>query len=381
MDSAFSEKIDRPSVHLPVDPSTSLLNWQRDYAQIFDAAVQKLSNFVGGTVSSENQLLQSPPHLGSIKQKATSFFVKDILDPDKFVCSKRLYPADSSNFAHFWQMSEIEFASRRRRLSSESNEDDEAVPIKRQRELDETLTGKILPTYSSKLDDSTEDDETYVNLNGPIESQENHPASPHGSPISYQTTSPSTDPYQTFEDNSEEVARDNQNRNMGEEEDDGDNDTGDDSNTGQGKPRRARTAFTYEQLVALENKFKTTRYLSVCERLNLALSLSLTETQVKIWFQNRRTKWKKQNPGQDVNGPPLSQTTSPSAGHAHPGAPLVYNSTGRPNSFFHSGGLGASHPQIPGLVQFPHSALAQSLNTERFLLSSPALSRPRQWAQ
>ncbi|KAK4470595.1 hypothetical protein MN116_006135 [Schistosoma mekongi] len=67
------------------------------------------------------------------------------------------------------------------------------------------------------------------------------------------------------------------------------------------KPRRARTAFTYEQLVTLENKFKMTRYLSVCERLNLALSLNLTETQVKIWFQNRRTKWKKQNPGKDVN--------------------------------------------------------------------------------
>jgi len=49
------------------------------------------------------------------------------------------------------------------------------------------------------------------------------------------------------------------------------------------KSRRQRTAFTYEQLVALENKFKQTRYLSVCERLNLALSLSLTETQVKIW--------------------------------------------------------------------------------------------------
>lgn len=46
---------------------------------------------------------------------------------------------------------------------------------------------------------------------------------------------------------------------------------------------RARTAFTYEQLVSLENKFKTTRYLSVCERLNLALSLSLTETQVIIF--------------------------------------------------------------------------------------------------
>ena len=57
---------------------------------------------------------------------------------------------------------------------------------------------------------------------------------------------------------------------------------GSNSDSKSSKPRRARTAFTYEQLVALENKFKTTRYLSVCERLNLALSLNLTETQVNI---------------------------------------------------------------------------------------------------
>ncbi|XP_073453701.1 NK1 transcription factor-related protein 2 [Aquarana catesbeiana] len=62
------------------------------------------------------------------------------------------------------------------------------------------------------------------------------------------------------------------------------------------KPRRARTAFSYEQLVALESRFRSSRYLSVCERLSLALTLHLTETQVKIWFQNRRTKWKKQQP-------------------------------------------------------------------------------------
>lgn len=80
------------------------------------------------------------------------------------------------------------------------------------------------------------------------------------------------------------------------------------SDLGCAKPRRARTAFTYEQLVALENKFRSTRYLSVCERLNLALSLSLTETQVKIWFQNRRTKWKKQNPGADSTMSPGSNS-------------------------------------------------------------------------
>ncbi|XP_061601133.1 NK1 transcription factor related 2-like,a [Cololabis saira] len=93
------------------------------------------------------------------------------------------------------------------------------------------------------------------------------------------------------------------------------------------KPRRARTAFTYEQLVALENKFRATRYLSVCERLNLALSLSLTETQVKIWFQNRRTKWKKQNPGADstlhpgshslLSVSPNPNTCGPNSGSFH----------------------------------------------------------------
>ena len=61
---------------------------------------------------------------------------------------------------------------------------------------------------------------------------------------------------------------------------------GSNSDSKSSKPRRARTAFTYEQLVALENKFKTTRYLSVCERLNLALSLNLTETQVHLVFQD-----------------------------------------------------------------------------------------------
>ncbi|XP_055951409.1 homeobox protein ceh-30-like [Argiope bruennichi] len=61
------------------------------------------------------------------------------------------------------------------------------------------------------------------------------------------------------------------------------------------KPRRRRTAFTQAQLAFLERKFRCQKYLSVADRGSVAEALSLTETQVKTWYQNRRTKWKRQN--------------------------------------------------------------------------------------
>ncbi|XP_043911579.1 homeobox protein Nkx-2.5-like [Protopterus annectens] len=57
--------------------------------------------------------------------------------------------------------------------------------------------------------------------------------------------------------------------------------------------KRSRAAFSHTQVYELERRFNHQRYLSGPERADLAATLQLTETQVKIWFQNRRYKTKR----------------------------------------------------------------------------------------
>ena len=63
----------------------------------------------------------------------------------------------------------------------------------------------------------------------------------------------------------------------------------------EGKRKHTRPTFSGHQIFALEKTFEQTKYLAGPERTRLAYSLGMTESQVKVWFQNRRTKWRKRH--------------------------------------------------------------------------------------
>ncbi|XP_035494475.2 homeobox protein HMX1 [Scophthalmus maximus] len=129
------------------------------------------------------------------------------------------------------------------------------------------------------------------------------------------------------------------------------------------RKKKTRTVFSRSQVFQLESTFDVKRYLSSSERAGLAASLHLTETQVKIWFQNRRNKWKRQLAA-DLEAAHIPTSTQrivrvPILYHEGPAptAALGFNLTGHPVS-----------PPVPGFsssINYPLSSFAHSMSMLR----------------
>lgn len=127
------------------------------------------------------------------------------------------------------------------------------------------------------------------------------------------------------------------------------------------RKKKTRTVFSRSQVFQLESTFDVKRYLSSSERASLAASLHLTETQVKIWFQNRRNKWKRQLAAD------LEAVHIPNSTQRIVRVPILYHEGPSPTAAlgFSLSGHTVSPPGFSSSISYPLSTFAHSMSMLR----------------
>ncbi|XP_031675997.1 homeobox protein HMX1-like [Oncorhynchus kisutch] len=128
------------------------------------------------------------------------------------------------------------------------------------------------------------------------------------------------------------------------------------------RKKKTRTVFSRSQVFQLESTFDMKRYLSSSERAGIATSLQLTETQVKIWFQNRRNKWKRQMAAdlETVNVSHSSQRIVR--------VPILYHESSTPSTLGFNVNVSQVSPPLMSFsnpVNYPFSSFAHSMRLLR----------------
>ncbi|XP_031966004.1 homeobox protein HMX1-like isoform X1 [Corvus moneduloides] len=119
-----------------------------------------------------------------------------------------------------------------------------------------------------------------------------------------------------------------------------------------GGRKKTRTIFSKSQVFQLESTFDVKRYLSSSERAGLAAALHLTETQVKIWFQNRRNKLKRQ-----MSSEPEGQGPGPAEPPGEPQVPAAAAALSFPSLYKDSPLLSRCLLPLPFPLLCPGSAI------------------------